>query len=375
MHIGKFFPPFSGGMENFMHDLAAASAALGVEQACLVHASGHPDEADARFEFLTELKRVPVATELSYAPIAPGFARALDDMIERFRPDLLHIHLPNTSAFFALFSRRARALPWLLHWHSDVVGPGLDVKLKLLYPAYWPFEQWLLRRAEAIVATSPPYLESSRALARWQPRTRVIALGLDAARIETASGPDPWGSSERLRVLGLGRLSRYKGFDTLIDAACEVEGVELSIVGGGSERARLQRRIPAERADRIRLVGAVDNDLRNRYLAGCDLLCMPSINRAEAFGLALVEAMAAGKPKIATRVPGSGMDWVVEEGRTGWMVEPRNPTALAELLRRLERDRGSVREYGRAAREQFEQRFRIDAVARQVVALYRKLMN
>lgn len=381
LHVGKFFPPVAGGIENFMHDLMAAAAALGVEQAALVHAFGRSDEQNAHsFDFVSDLRRVPMPLQVSYAPIAPTFGRELDGMLERFQPDALHLHMPNTSAFWALFSRRARRLPWVVHWHSDAVGPGLGLGLKMLYPAYRPFEQWLLRRAAAVIVTSTPYLESSAALRRWRDRAQVIALGLSEQRIETISSSDLWGNGHGdgngnvLRVLALGRLTRYKGFEILIDAAARCEDVEVVIVGDGDQRRYLQRRIPDSASARIRLAGSVDDDQRNRYLADCDLLCMPSINRAEAFGLALVEAMAAGKPQIGTRVPGSGMDWVIEEGRTGWMVEPENPDALADLLRRLARDRAMVRAYGQAARAQFEQRFRIDAVAEKVVALYRELV-
>jgi rhamnosyl/mannosyltransferase len=82
--------------------------------------------------------------------------------------------------------------------------------------------------------------------------------------------------------------------------------------------------------------------------------------------------MACGKPTIATRVPGSGMDWVVEEGRTGWMVDPGDRRALARLLQRLVSERSRLAEYGAEARRRFDQRFRIEAVADRVEAVYRE---
>ena len=374
LHVGKFFSPFAGGIENFMLDLLSACSAPGVEQACLVHESpGGGDEAVHRFEFLSELERVPMAAQWSYAPISPAFRRALDEMIARFRPDVLHLHMPNTSAFWALFDGRARSLPWVVHWHSDAVGPGLDFKLKALYPFYRPFEQALLRRADAVIATSPPYLESSRALKRWQAKCRVIPLGLDPARLDCALTPDEiqWQHSGKLRVLAVGRLSRYKGFDTLIRAASAVPDVELVVAGSGEQLDRLEQIVPEESKQRMRLVGSVNDAVRNRLLAECDVLCMPSNNRAEAFGLALLEAMAAGKPAIATRVPGSGMGWVVEDERTGWLVEPGDVDALAGVLLRLSRDRPTLERAGNRARERFDEQFGIEAVAREIVDVYK----
>lgn len=382
LHVGKFFAPFAGGIENFMLDLLRTCHVQGVAQACLVHeAPGQRDGGGKDFEFLDRFERVPTLGQLAYAPVSPGFGRALERTLAEFRPDVLHLHVPNTSAFWALKSRRARAIPWVVHWHSDVVGPGLDAKLKLLYPFYRPFERALLKRADAVIATSPPYLESSRALQPFRAKCRVIPLGLDSVRVEASRDYETaaWGESDRLKVLAVGRLSRYKGFEVLLGAAARVAEVEVVIAGEGQQRGRLERLLRREPGDavgqRLRLIGSVDDAGRNRLMADCDVFCLPSVNRGEAFGLSLIEAMAAGKPQIATRVPGSGMDWVVEEGRTGWMVAPGEVGELTALLGRLVRQRSILRENGRQARQRFEQRFRIDAVARQVISVYESVLR
>lgn len=386
LHIGKFFAPFAGGIENFMLDLLRAGNAEGVAQACLVHAAPGQSRqsADDDFDFIEHFERVPTVAQISYAPVSRGFRRAMERIVAEFRPDVLHLHVPNTSAFWALLGGAARRIPWVVHWHSDVVGPGLDTKLKLLYPFYRPFEQALLKRADVVIATSPPYLDSSRALQPWREKCRVIPLGLAPDRVEVAgprgscaaageSGAD-WAGDGRFRVLGVGRLARYKGFETLIRAAAGTEAVQLIIAGAGEQRARLERLVPAHASGRIRLVGGVDDATRNRLMAECDLFCLPSVNRAEAFGLSLVEAMAAGKAQLATRVAGSGMGWVVEEGRTGWMVRPGDAQGLATVLSRLARERALVAAAGKCSRGRFEARFRIDAVAREVVEVYRALL-
>src|SRR5699024_5451513 len=104
-----------------------------------------------------------------------------------FKPDLLHLHLPNTSAFWAMAIPAARKIPWIVHWHADVVASRHDSKLALAYPLYRPFEQRFLKVASAIIATSPPYLESSSALAHWRDKCQVIPLGLDPARLPEPS--------------------------------------------------------------------------------------------------------------------------------------------------------------------------------------------
>lgn len=379
LHVGKFFAPFSGGIENFMLDLMRGLDAAGIVQAAVVHehdpGSG-PEEAAEVGPLPFEVRRVAMPMQVAYAPVSPGFGRALDELLQRFRPDLLHLHMPNTSAFWALASRRARALPWVVHWHSDAAGPGLGKRLKLLYPFYRPLEQALLRRAEAVVATTPPYLESSPALRRWRGKCRVLPLGLDPGRatFSESEAPGDWRCPGKLRVLSVGRLSRYKGMEVLAEAAARVEGLELVIAGAGERRQRIEA-LAARAPGRIRLAGAVSDAERNRLIVSCDVFCLPSINRAEAFGLALVEAMAAGKPVIATRVPGAGMAWVVEPGRNGWLVEPADADDLSRLLADLCGRREVLERAGGEARSSFDARFRIDEVARGMERIYAEAVH
>jgi glycosyltransferase involved in cell wall biosynthesis len=381
LHLGKYYAPYAGGIENFMLDLVNATHTRGVANAVLVHQSGATQAGfdDRLTEDQSELLfRARCYGQLAYAPISPGFGLALSRMIRQFKPELLHLHLPNTSAFWALLNPAARRIPCVIHWHSDVVGPGLEKRLRLLYPFYRPFEQASLGRARQVISTSPAYLQSSRALARWHDRAEVVPLGLEPARLECQPLPEPgpWRNPGHLRVLGVGRLARYKGFSDLIDAVTAVDKVELIIAGHGPLLGQLQRQVASsDAADRITLAGSVGNQTRNQWLASCDLLALPSINRAEAFGLCLVEAMAIGKPALTTTVPGSGMAWVVEHENTGWLVSPGDRNGLIEQLAHLQRQRGQVTAAGQRAHEAFGRRFHIGAVADRIVEIYRQALT
>ena len=131
LHVGKYFAPVSGGMERFLGDLAEAQRAAGHDVSVLVHGHGEPVPSDPPW-----LMRCPVWFRLVFAPISPAFPFWLRRAIAREAPDVLHLHLPNPSAFWALAVPAARRIPWVVHWHSDVEPSRFRLSLRLAYPFY-----------------------------------------------------------------------------------------------------------------------------------------------------------------------------------------------------------------------------------------------
>lgn len=384
LHIGKYYPPFAGGIENFMADLLPALQAQGVTVAALVH-----DEQAPRTTISTApvepgtlpIYRAPAHGRLLYAPISPAFPLWLQRALRGFNPDLLHLHLPNTSAFWALALPAARRIPWVIHWHADVVSSQIDRRLGLAYRvAYRPFEQRLLAASQAVIATSPPYLDASTALARWRQRCHIVPLGLDAGRIPN---PTPtalqraealWGTTG-FRVLAIGRLTYYKGHDVLIQAAAELPGSRILIVGTGEQRPRLETLLSAlALGDRVHLPGFQPEADLNALLASCDVLCLPSLERTEAFGLVLLEAMHFGKAVVVSDIPGSGAGWVVRQAGHGMLVPPGDAAALATALRALQLDPIRREILAQAGPVALREQFGIEPVAVATAALYRQVL-
>lgn len=372
LHLGKFFPPYPGGMERHLADLATAQAAAGLEVAALVHATPHDRSRRRWQERDVLLDAVPCHGQLVFAPLSPGWPGHLRRLLREFRPELLHVHAPNPSAFWLLASPAARRLPWLVHWHADIPHDSGRLGLRLGYPVYRRFEHALSARATRIVATSAPYLAASRALRPWRDKCRVIPLGIGAAPAPAARAPD-W-PAPGLRLLAVGRLSYYKGFEVLLEALAQCPQASLLLVGEGELDAPL--RAQAARlglAGRVRFAGRLDDASLEAAYRACDLFCLPSIDRAEAFGIVLLEAMRAGKAVVASDIPGSGVGSVVQAGRSGELVPPRDATALARVLLRLAGEPALLAAYGAAGRARWEQEYRIAAVTQQWLALYREL--
>lgn len=380
LHIGKFFPPYAGGMETFLRDIMAALRRLGCGQTALVHQSrpltGSTTERVTVGDAELEVVRVSVWFRLLFTPISPLFPLWLNRLLKARAPDVLHLHTPNVSAFWALLLPRARRIPWVIQWQSDVVASEHSLGLRLFYGLYRPFEHMLLKRCDCIIVSSPGYLESSAPLQPFRNKCRIIPLGIDPMQFTEAGGvtSPPADAAGDLVVLAVGRLTYYKGFEYLLRAAAEVEGVRVQLVGSGDLEARLKALAKSLGLDRrVDFLGSVSTTGLHRLMRACDCVCLPSIERTESFGLVLLEAMYFAKATLASDVPGSGMGWIVDDGDTGLTFPPRDSDKIAGALRQLQADRAMVARLGENGRRKFDRDFHIDRAASRILETYREL--
>ncbi len=378
LHIGKFYPPVPGGIESFMGDLLPALHRCGHDVMALVHAGAGDPAADGTFEADRGvwIRRVPCYGNLLYAPVSPAFPTYLAQALRQFRPQVLHLHVPNPSVFWALGMPACRALPWVVHWHADVVSSQIDRRLARAYRFYAPVERYLLHRAARIIVTSSTYLAASAPLQAWRAKCRVIPLGLDAGRLKM---PDSrrrawaekfWGVATG-RILSIGRLTYYKGYNILLQTLHRLPGARLIIAGSGDGQRTLQRQMDhLNLSVRVVLPGYVSTENLQALLATCDLVCLPSLERTEAFGMVLLEAMRYAKPLVASDIPGSGVGWVTGAPASGILVPPADVQALTAALVYLLRHPDVRARMGAAAFQRFQTIFQIEAVAARIAALY-----
>lgn len=389
LHIGKFYPPYPGGIERSSADLCTELARRRVGVSMLAHAApgerGRTSASDG-----VHVTLAACHAQLLYAPISPTFPLLLGRLIAERRPDLLHLHMPNASAFWTLLSPAARRLPWIVHWHADV---PLDIRragVRAMYRLYRPFEQALLRHAHAVIATSAPYRDSSTALAPWLDKTHVIPLGIGAdeandSYVANASAPAssaaqdvglwPAADGANLRVLAVGRLSYYKGFDVLLRAIARVREASLLLIGSGECEAQLKALARDLGIDaRVRFAGHVDDTTLARAYCEAEVFCLPSIERTEAFGMVLLEAMRAQLPVIASAIAGSGVGYVVADGVSGILVAPGDDDALANALERVAGDEHIRARLGAGGAARWREEFTLDRCADRMLDLYRSIV-
>jgi phosphatidylinositol alpha-mannosyltransferase len=259
----------------------------------------------------------------SRAPVSPWPATRwrVRHELTRFGPDVVHVHEPfaPSASLYALTS----GAPLVATFHS-----GID--RSRAYDAAAPALRRAARRIRVRIAVSERAAEVARG--RLGGTYRVIPNGVSVERFAAARpadlGPGP-------KIAFVGRLHRRKGFPVAVEAfarlARERPDLRLVVAGEGEDAAALDRLDPTTRS-RVVQLGARPNAELPSILAGCDLFVAPNLG-GESFGMVLVEAMAAGLPVIASRIP--GFDEVVSDGADGLLVEPGDADALAAAVARV----------------------------------------
>jgi rhamnosyl/mannosyltransferase len=368
LQVSKFYPPVRGGIESVTFELAEGlnQAGLPTDVLCAnTSAMTRHEQATAGYQVI----RAASLGNLLSTSVSPMLALNTQRLVSRY--DVVHVHMPNPMAALALWLARPRATV-VVHWHSDVVQQRISL------PLYAPLQRWMLQRADAIIATSQRYLEASAALQPWLDKTHVIPIGVtdQIGRVQAHRVAEIRQRFHGKRlVFALGRMIYYKGFEVLIEAARQLPEDVVVMIGGEGHLMDELRRLQAQHGvqDKVVLLGHIDGADVHNYFAACDVFCLPSTARSEAFGLVMVEAMAMGKPVVSADIAGSGVQWVNDIGVTGLGVPVRSPQGLARaLLQLLDDDELRLRQ-GAAARRRFLQEFRAQGMINKTVALYDRL--
>lgn len=356
LQIYKDYPPVMGGIEHHLRDLAHGMAARDHRITTLV-TSQHGHTSIVYPGPGQTVIRAARAAHLASTPLSPAqlaWARAL-------HPDLIHLQYPYPPGDLAALLVPG-APPLVVSYQSDIV------RQRLLRHIYAPLQALTLRRATRIIASSPQYLASSPVLQQHTAKITVVPLGVDTTRFTPDGSVLLPRMSSELRLLFVGRLRYYKGLHILLAALAQLPPhITLWLAGGGPEQPRLAAQVEAlGLGPRVQFLTDVgDADLPALYRSA-DVFVFPSHLRAEAFGIALLEALASGLPCISTEL-GTGTSYVNAHGVTGIVVPPADSAALAAAIAALASDSARRTAMCAAARQRalamFTRESMIDAIA------------
>jgi glycosyltransferase involved in cell wall biosynthesis len=367
--FGRFADRDFGGLERYVFELGRALRDE-AQFVNIVAARGAPPDTPVAGQ--TVYAR-PIA-EMGGVPLCPGMLwNAL--RLHRERPfDIVHLQFPADPMAHAATAMLPRSVKRVITWHSDIV------RQTTLRRFYRPFLDRLLDRADAIILPTPAHLSSSADLSMVRDRAKfsVVPFGFDFSRFREA----PAMASEirarypgKFLVFALGRHVYYKGFDYLIRALPLVPQVQVLLGGRGPLTEELTQLAEEQGVrDRSGFVGRIPESQLPGYYHACDVFCMPSVERSEAFGIVQLEAMACGRPVVCCEL-NNGVTWVNRDGETGLVVPPADTEALAAALRRLFDEPDLRARLGAQARRRALETFSVEQMRVGTLDVYRRVLR
>lgn len=360
LHVYKtYLPEDNTGVPTVIHTLAEGLADDGVES----HVMAVYDDARAVPAHLGRHRLHPMQSSLHLASSSFSLqaAREFGRLVAPFDLVTYHFPWPFGDLLYFLYGRRK---PSVVVYHSDIV------RQRRLLHAYRPLMNAFLKRADAIVATSPNYARTSEALLRYGDKVRVIPLALGERAPPSPAGVEAW----RQRVgdgffLFVGSARYYKGLPFLLEAAART-GLPVVVAGASAPAAFEGVAVPAN----VRLVGAVSDEDKECLIELCRAVVLPSHLRSEAFGIVLIEAARAGRPMISCEI-GTGTTYANLDGETGLAVPPADPARLGEAMLALAGDEALAARMGANARARFTALFREETMCAAYLDLYREVLH
>ena len=369
LQVGKFYP-IRGGVEKVMYDLMEGLSDRNIRCDMLCAVTEQQKPGIIPLNDYARLLCMSVWIKLYATMISPAMILKLRKI--RHVYDIVHIHHPDPMACLALFLSGYKGKV-ILHWHSDIL------KQKMLLRLYKPLQKWLIRRADVIVGTSPVYVQQSPFLKHVQDKITYIPIGINEldAEADLVSRIKEQYPGFKI-IFSLGRLVEYKGYEYLIEAAKYLNDDYIVLIGGeGHLKEKLLQQIDdLGVGSKVELLGFIDDNKEiAAYFMACDVFCMSSIWKTEAFGIVQIEAMSCSKPIVATRIAESGVSWVNDDGVSGYNVEPQDAKALAEAIERIVSDSQRYAELSAGSRQRYETMFTREKMVDKCVDLYHDLLG
>lgn len=356
LHLYKEYYPVSGGVQHairtiveltpeYSHTILTTSSEL----------SGTRDVYGAKVIYCKKLfEKMSTPVSLRYALLARKFMRT---------HDIVCAHYPYPLTDILLTGIRPENL--IYFWHSDIVSQKNAKKF------VYPFIRNGLKKSKHIFVSYPDMAANSDILFEFKDKTVVspYAVSIEAGKPADCGSLAKYGRY----MLGVGRLVKYKGFAYMIKAMKDVKDLNLIICGKGPLYDELKILIDSMGlADRVFILNDVnENELRTLYRC-CEFFVFPSCLPSEAFGIAMLEAMAYGKAVLNTQLS-TGVNFVARNGIEAVTVKPASPEALAVGANTLAGDTALREKLSRNAEERARSVFDIKSKREQLVSIFENM--
>lgn len=371
-------PPYGGGIGVVAHQYAEKLIKRGHQVDVFVPRSGKTKKKMSRAYELIKL----------YPWLRFGNAALLPQLFWKLRKyDIVHLHFPFLGAcifVYLLKLLKGKKMVLVISYHMDLIGSGVRKKIFKFYNKHFLLRN--LKVADKIIVSSYDYLSNSNIADYYEkyPEKFVeIPFGVPSAYFSQQKNPSlmkKYHFSLPDKIIGfvggLDSAHYFKGVNYLITAISKIENqnVKALIVGEGNLRKKyMQEAEQLGVANRIIFAGYVENDFLPEHYNLFDIFILPSIDKSEAFGIVLLEAMACGVPLLASNL--KGVRSVVIPGENGLLVEPKNAKDIADKINHLLKNEKLMKDFGLNGIELVNKKYRWPIIAAEVEAVYKKIIN
>ncbi len=364
--VSPYDYPYPGGVTEHIAHLAAEFRRRGHEVHIIAPQSQKAEmhvQVEETVHTVGTVVPVPANGSVARISLSLRLSRQVKEILERENFDVIHLHEPLLPA-----------LPVTVLRHSHSLNVGTFHAFAQSNYAYFygkPILRYFVRKLHGRIAVSPPARDF---VSEYFPgEYEVIPNGIDYDRFVSSREPLAICREGGPNILFVGRLEKRKGLKFLLRAMAGVWAhfpqARLIVVGSGPLLEDYRKLVEAHRVENVVFTGFVSSEELPRYYHSCDVFCAPSTGQ-ESFGIVLLEAMASGKPLVASDIP--GYNSVVNHGVEGFLVPPKDEQALALSLVRLLADTELRAKMGEAGRRRAAE-FSWDKVARRVLDFYARV--
>lgn len=332
---------YPGGVVNHISCLEKYLTRMGHEVKIIAPASRAVYTLGDRFIRIGTPRPLPVSGSIARITLSPWLASKIKSVLARERFDICHLHEP-LMPMLCTTVLRLSDVPTVGTFHASGGKPW--------YSFGTPLGKLLLNKwfnnLHGRTAVSLPALRF--ASQHFPAEYEIIPNGIDTRHFHPGVAPIPEFMDGKMNILFVGRMEKRKGLDYLLEAYRKVKekipNSRLIAVGPGIRlRKKYEKRVARYRLQDVVFIGYASYSDLPRYYQTADIVCSPATGR-ESFGIVLLEAMAVGKPIVATDIEGYAS--VLTHNEEGFLVPPKNVEKLAESLITLMADKSRQREMG-----------------------------
>ena len=353
-----------GGVTGHISQLAHQFARMGHQVKILApHSPSRSTGENGNFVPLGRSVPIPTGGSIARLSFSVWLHPKIKDLLRQERFDVVHLHEPLMPV-----------LPLSVLLYSDAMNVGTFHAFYGRFRNYgWshPVLKYWFRRLDGLIAVSPAARQYA---SRFFPgEYRIIPNGIDVEHFSAEGPPIPELDDGKLNILFVGRMEKRKGLRYLLEAYGKLKwdfpDIRLIVVGPGNLDKDCYRILSERNLRDVVFLGSVPYSELPRHYRSAHICCAPATGR-ESFGMILLEAMASGKPIVASRI--EGYSAVLSHGEQGLLVPPKDSTSLADSLATLIQDPALRRQMGEIGRQTVEQ-YRWEKVAQQVMDYYKDL--